>query len=57
MCNEIELEILDLLKEGWTDEQIVGSLLRNYQIETAEARSALDAVLIQWLQTYPASPF
>lgn len=56
MSNEMELEILDLLESGWTDEQIIGSLLRTYRIESSEARAALDEVLVRWMD--PASiPF
>ena len=56
MSNEMELEILDLLETGWTDEQIIGSLLQCYQIETGEARATLDEVLVRWMD--PASiPF
>ncbi len=45
MNSEMMTEILDLLDTGWTDEQIVGYLLRNYQIETAEARAMLGDAL------------
>ena len=56
MTNEIELEILDLLESGCTDEQIIGSLIQNYAIESSEARATLDEVLIRWMD--PASiPF
>lgn len=48
--DELREEIFDMLETGWTDEQIIGALLRIYQIETAEARATLDEALREWTQ-------
>lgn len=53
MSNEMELDIMDFLESGWTDEQIIGGLIRTYRIESSEARAALRDVLEMQRQADP----
>lgn len=50
MISEIFEEICEMLDDDYTDDQIVGELLRLYQIETPEARDALTEAICQYMQ-------
>lgn len=51
MLSEIFEEVCEMLDDDYTDDQIVGELLRLYPgIETPEARDALNEALCQYMK-------